>query len=240
MSDPDGLEIVRRLIAEVAESKTSSLDLSLTGITDLSPLGNLQNLTSIACSHISVSDLSPLANLQNLTSIDCTDTSVNDLSPLVACKKLARVAANNRRLDDFPRSLLDCSRLEELFLHETQVRGIPTGVLSTDPGSCCLESLRAHFADLIGGGEPDQDVKVIVIGNGRIGKTQICRRLHQWNYDETVDSTHGITVSHVIFVRLIFDIGVSSWPIFRGNWNSRRIGRLLRFPLAAVRSRNSV
>ena len=174
----------------------TSINCRFTSVSDLSPLANLQSLTSIDCSSSPVSDLSPLGNLQNLTSIDCTDTSVNDLSPLVACKKLARVAANNRRLDDFPRSLLDCSRLEELFLHETQVRGIPTGVLSTDPGSCCLESLRAHFADLIGGGEPDQDVKVIVIGNGRIGKTQICRRLHQWNYDETVDSTHGITVSH--------------------------------------------
>lgn len=60
----------------------------------------------------------------------------------------------------------------------------------------CLQSLRANFADLIGGTAPVHDVKIIVIGNGRIGKTQICRRLMGQDFDETVPSTHGITVSN--------------------------------------------
>jgi len=39
------------------------------------------------------------------------------------------------------------------------------------------------------------DTKLMVLGNGRIGKTQICRRLHGDDYDESVESTHGILVT---------------------------------------------
>jgi internalin A len=35
----------------------------------------------------------------------------------------------------------------------------------------------------------------MVLGNGRIGKTQICRRLRQDGFDETVASTHGVLVT---------------------------------------------
>jgi internalin A len=35
----------------------------------------------------------------------------------------------------------------------------------------------------------------MILGNGRVGKTQICRRLRGENFDEAVPSTHGIQVS---------------------------------------------
>jgi hypothetical protein len=39
------------------------------------------------------------------------------------------------------------------------------------------------------------DVKLMILGNGRVGKTQICRRLRGESFDEAVPSTHGIQVS---------------------------------------------
>ena len=35
---------------------------------------------------------------------------------------------------------------------------------------------------------------MLVLGNGRIGKTQICRRLRGEDFQPDADSTHGITV----------------------------------------------
>ena len=34
----------------------------------------------------------------------------------------------------------------------------------------------------------------MLLGNGRVGKTQICRRLQGQEYDETVPSTHGVKI----------------------------------------------
>ena len=45
------------------------------------------------------------------------------------------------------------------------------------------------------GGESEiTDFKLMLLGNGRVGKTQICRRLQGQEYDETVPSTHGVKI----------------------------------------------
>ncbi|MDH4155457.1 MAG: hypothetical protein OEV01_16910 [Nitrospira sp.] len=59
----------------------------------------------------------------------------------------------------------------------------------------CLEELRAHLVDAERGSEEIREAKLVVLGNGRVGKTQICRRLRGLPYDDTVASTHGITVT---------------------------------------------
>ena len=41
------------------------------------------------------------------------------------------------------------------------------------------------------------DGKLMILGNGRVGKTQICRRLRGESFDAAVPSTHGIQVSSV-------------------------------------------
>ena len=35
----------------------------------------------------------------------------------------------------------------------------------------------------------------MILGNGRVGKTQICRRLRGERFDEALPSTHGIQLS---------------------------------------------
>ena len=80
-------------------------------------------------------------------------------------------------------------------MYDCRIPGIPAEVLSQSPYNDCLESVRAHFRALEGGGEAAPDVKLIVLGNGRVGKTQICRRLRHEPYDATEPSTHGILVT---------------------------------------------
>jgi internalin A len=55
--------------------------------------------------------------------------------------------------------------------------------------------VRAHFRDIANGAATATDAKLIVLGNGRVGKTQICRRLRNEPYDDTQPSTHGIQVT---------------------------------------------
>ena len=40
-------------------------------------------------------------------------------------------------------------------------------------------------------------LKVLVLGNGRIGKTQICRRLLGRDFDPSISSTHGIALQEL-------------------------------------------
>jgi internalin A len=52
------------------------------------------------------------------------------------------------------------------------------------------------FDDLAQGAELFTDVKLIAIGNGEIGKTQICRKLAGEEFQQG-DSTHGIVIRPV-------------------------------------------
>lgn len=123
-------------------------------------------------------------------------TSVSDLSPLSGLASLRSLNASRCHLTEFPQTLLRAERPIWLQLFETRIPGIPAEVLSQeDFNDDCRARLLAHVADLVAGAEPVTDVKVIVIGNGRIGKTQICNRLRGEDYEDDADSTHGITVT---------------------------------------------
>jgi len=171
------------------------LDCSGTQVGDLEPLQNLTALDAVACSATPVSDLRPLQSVIALQSLDCSDTQVSDLTPLMALPSLQRLRANHCRLSDLPRNLVRSDTLVSLVLHETTIPGIPAEVLSPSLYSSCLDELRSHLTDLEAGSEEVTEAKLVVLGNGRVGKTQLCRRLRGLPYDETVLSTHGITVT---------------------------------------------
>jgi internalin A len=167
-----------------------------TSVSDLSPLSGLTSLQSLVCNHTSVSDLSPLSGQRQLLRLYCGDTSVSDLSPLSGLVSLQLLDANYCKLTEFPQALLRAERPIRLQLFETRIPGIPAEVLSQNEyNDDCRKRLLDHVTDLAAGAEPVTDVKVIVIGNGRIGKTQICNRLRGEAYEEVADSTHGIIVT---------------------------------------------
>ena len=59
-----------------------------------------------------------------------------------------------------------------------------------------LYKVRAHYQDLKSGQRIDAEVKVLFLGNGGVGKTQLCRRLRGETFDEkNVFSTHGIQLT---------------------------------------------
>jgi internalin A len=88
---------------------------------------------------------------------------------------------------------------------------VPAEALSQDYGDNCLEAVRAHFRDLEAGSERLTDVKVIVLGNGRVGKTQICRRLRDEDYDGDEPSTHGILVTSANLANSEHPVRLNIW-----------------------------
>ena len=171
-----------------------SLCCTLTQVSDLRPLSGLQSLQTLNCSSTPVSDLSPLSGLQSLQTLFCSSTPVSDLSPLSGLQSLRTLYCSSTPVSELPKTLVWLHSLKDLCLCETRITDIPAEVLSPDEYTDCLESLRAHLRDLEEGEERLPDVKALVLGNGRIGKTQICRRLRGEDFQPDADSTHGITV----------------------------------------------
>ncbi len=168
-----------------------------TAVTDLAPIAGLQALQSLNLSHCTaVTDLTPIAGLQALQTLDLSYfTAVTDLVHLGRLPSLHSLYLFGCRPPLPPyllRTFAAHPRLNELAADEAA--GVPREILSHDYGDNCLPRLRAYLAELDLGAEAENEVKVILLGNGRVGKTQLCRRFRGKPFDGAVPSTHGVQI----------------------------------------------
>ena len=168
-----GLEILNRLPRELARlTKLQSLNLSFCmELSDLSPLASLSSLVLYGCTQLS--DLSPLAGLISLRTLILDDCGVRRFAPL-----------------EF---LLPT--LNELSMSGCKLEDLPHEVCGEETCQNVLNKVRAHYEDLKAGQQIDAEVKVLFLGNGGAGKTQLCRRLRDLPFDPSIPSTHGVELA---------------------------------------------
>jgi internalin A len=186
------LKALRRLTSLI------SLDCSHTQLSesDLEPLQGIATLLRLACDATLVSKLEKLRCFPSLQILDCSSTQVSDLEPIVDLQTLHTLFIRNLNISEFPRKLLFSEKLHTLDLTGANIPGIPEEALSSDEKGFynCLPSLRAHVLDLEVEAIPINSVKILVLGNGGVGKTQLCRHLAAEPFDPTVLTTHGIAL----------------------------------------------
>jgi internalin A len=162
-------------------------------------LKGLVNLTHLALAgnHIGDEGAQALKDLVNLTTLDLSGNHIGDISPLLSLRNLRRINLSRNHLDHDVPEFWMLPSLQMAVLYDASLPGVPLEILSKDAEDNCLDRLRAHFADLTGDDVVVGDIKLMILGNGLVGKTQICRRLRGKSFDETVPSTHGIQVRSV-------------------------------------------
>jgi internalin A len=188
---------------------------------DLGPLAKLSNLQDLKISFCAAlsGDLGPLAKLSNLQCLEVSHCSalagaVTPLVCLVSLRKLTvfRLGKVRFSLATCRQILAEIPTLEELCCDS--VEQVPSEVLSNYDRDNCLPRLRSYLTDLEAGESAETDVKLILLGNGRVGKTQLCRRLRDEDFEADSKSTHGVQLSRQP-LRLRKD-GVES--TFFANW----------------------
>ena len=133
-----------------------------------------------------------LSALTGLISLDLQDSGITDVWPLMPLVNLESINLSRCNIRDACPEFWAKPSLRSVTLDEAQLGDVPPEVLSRESYDNCLDRLRAHFNDLAPGAEIITDVKFMILGNGRIGKTQICRRLRGEPFDpeEEFDPRH--------------------------------------------------
>jgi internalin A len=146
-------------------------------LSDLAPLAGLTKLQSLNLSGCEqLSDLSPLAGLTSLQSLylgECTQArKFAPLEPLLP-------------------------QLQKLFLYDCRFNDLPSEICGQELSQNVIREVRAHFADLRSGQSLDAELKIFILGNGGVGKTQLSRRLQGLAFDPEIPTTHGIELNFV-------------------------------------------
>jgi hypothetical protein len=208
-------------------TKLQSLDCSGTPVTDLKPIGNLIALQSLNCSRTQIDDLTPIKGLLALRFLACYSTQIADLTPLrglLALRSLdcygTRVAnlaplkylRNLQRLDCSHTQVTDLSPLIPLIREDLGVEsgsnnggGIHVwGCPLTNPPheivSRGTDAILNYFDELERSkGKVDHlyEAKMLVLGEGRSGKTSLIQRLYHPEIKELPredQSTKGIII----------------------------------------------
>ncbi|MBO0612800.1 leucine-rich repeat domain-containing protein [Thiothrix fructosivorans] len=188
-------------------STLQALDCGDNNICDLSPLSGLTTLQWLCFSHNHVSDLSPLSALFQLRLLDCSNTKISNLSPLSGLSALKSLDCSNNQINHLESiyNLVMSENLKYLKAYGNPVYGIPSWIFRNfwvadnlwDDDNC-LENIRNYWQDLDKGSERQQQLKVQLVGNGRVGKTTLAYALeHKRTPSEQFKSTHGIVINEI-------------------------------------------
>lgn len=195
-----------------------------TQITDIQPLSDLSNLQTLEISSTLVNNLSPIAKLLALQNLDISDTWITDLDPLAGLSKLRQLALRNTAvaqvaplagltalttLDISYTRVSDLSPLLEHIRRGMSVKWETQGVIGIYVKECPLtnpppeiirqgnEAILNYFTERARGGVDHlYEAKMLILGEGGVGKTSLLRRLYmpEQELPTEKETTRGITI----------------------------------------------
>ncbi|MGA4604680.1 leucine-rich repeat domain-containing protein [Pseudoalteromonas maricaloris] len=172
-------------------------------LSDLSGLNNLSQLQQLDLSGCeALSDLSELNNLPQLQQLDLSGCEAIKHLPkftqlphlkmldLSYCENLLPLSQG-----DFLTLINELPFLNYLHTHSSNLKiiGVPEELTQNTHNLLALEDY--YFALQQSGEVTVNQQKLMILGNGRIGKTQLTRRLQGLSFDDTIPSTHGIQIN---------------------------------------------
>jgi Leucine-rich repeat (LRR) protein len=158
----------------------------------------LSNLTNLQLGTNYISDISFLQGLTQLINLDLHRNKISNIPLLLGLTNLTNLDLSSNQITNIPLSFLrSLPKLEDLKLYRNPIQNIPQEIFDIGDENV-LEGVRTFLEDLESQeGVANKEIKIIFIGNGSVGKTQVAKRLcEQGNFvfNTEHDSTHGIAL----------------------------------------------
>lgn len=186
--------------------KLRSLTLIGSGLTNIEFLRNLFQLSALSLSHNKINDISPIQKLIQLEEIDLSNNNIVEFSPLLDLPKLSKInIGKNDALNDLTNliPIIKRNNLDVHLEHDDFYQG-QNGLYLNNPiqtppleivkqgREAILEWFEANKAKL-------NEVKLILIGDPKAGKTSLLRRLKDGSFDANEPQTDGINIEDIAF-----------------------------------------
>ena len=191
---------LKRLQIDTVLSELKHLDISDSGLEELKLPAGFKNLQWLDASRNQLRTVEFTGGLPALSYLDLTGNQLDFLS--LHARKLEYLYLNNNKLrelefatipielrvlqiknnqlNQLPNHFLSLTSLQLLYLHENPLASIPEEVIGKGESHNAVEDVRAYLeAKERGGGEVAflHQAKMVLVGNGEVGKTSIRLKL---------------------------------------------------------------
>jgi Leucine-rich repeat (LRR) protein len=162
----------------------SKLDVSGSGISDLSPVKNLLDLQELNCSNTEVTKLDALSSLKRLVKLDCSNTQISSLAPVANCDNLEIINADKTQISNLT-GLSKLTRLKKIYADNTQLTKDSVSAYKLENGNCLViyrtEELKKWWTEL------DKDWQEVFKKSVAFNETPDREQLHQITMLKAVD-----------------------------------------------------
>ncbi|HXQ33493.1 MAG TPA: COR domain-containing protein, partial [Anaerolineales bacterium] len=169
------------------------LNLALNNFLALPPsLYRLTNLRALDVSDNKLTTISPrIRNLVNLKSLDLSFNNLSSIPAEIAYpNRLSSLDLRNNHLEQLPVDIANLKHLEYLGLVNNNLN-IPPEILDTKDVRELQNYLRVNYS---GGRQALNELKIILVGQGSVGKTSLIRRLLKKPFNPQENKTDGIFI----------------------------------------------
>ena len=172
----------------------TGLGLGSNRLTELpSEIGKLKDLAELDLDGNQLTEL-PL-EMGNLTNLRWLALGSNQLTKLPTeiskLTNLARLFLSDNRLTELPTEIARLTNLETLHLEDNQLPIPPEILEKTDEPAAIINYYFKHMA---AEKRPLNEAKMILVGQGSVGKTSLVKQLLGEGFDEHEDKTEGIDI----------------------------------------------
>jgi internalin A len=191
-------------------TRLERLDLSNNRLTDLPPaFYELVTLRTLALGDNQLKRISAgIARLINLESLDLTGNQIGTLPTSIGrLTKLSSLWVSRNRLEELPRQLAELPATLDLRVTHNPLR---EPLLELD-----LRGVPQLFTYLrsLDSAQPQYEAKILLVGEGNVGKTSLVAALQDRPFVENRPTTHGIEIGqvHLNHPQLDLQIALNTW-----------------------------
>jgi internalin A len=154
---------------------------------------NLSSLTTLDLSSNHITQIpDKISNLSNLTTLDLSSNYIKEISDAIFnLSSLTTLDLSSNHITQIPNKISNLSNLTTLDLSSNHITQIPIEILN----SRNIKDLFNYLDQLyMNGTRPLHEAKLLLIGQGSVGKTSLIERLINNHYDTNQPQTDGLNI----------------------------------------------
>ena len=164
----------------VGLTKLNYLNLSRNSINQIKPLSLLKTLKHLdISSNRKIEDIECIKKLNKLEILKLSFTEISNLKYLYKLSRIKHLDLSHNKIHDISsvKKIIQLPRLENLALFGNKIKYLPDSELGKNGHFNSLPNLRNYFEAGKKGYIKNKNIKILIVGNGCVGKTTLVKRL---------------------------------------------------------------